>query len=130
MKIIHKMLHHLEEEVEGAKEYAEKYIENKAKNNIPRATKFKEMAMDELKHASTLHEFDMADVEEIKKVYEMSDEDSTAWEHGQKHLIEQMALVKHMLEMQNGKCMLKKVDQFLTNFFGYFSALFSLFETV
>lgn len=99
MKIIHKMLHHLEEEVEGAKEYAEKYIENKATNNMSRAAKFKEMAMDELKHASNLREFDMEDVGEIKKVYAMSDEENTAWEHGQKHLSEQMALVKHMLEM-------------------------------
>ena len=51
MKILDHMIEDLEEEVDGAREYAEKYIECKAKGNTARATKYKEMAMDELKHA-------------------------------------------------------------------------------
>lgn len=99
MKIIDKMLHHLKEEVEGAMDYAEKYIECKARGNVNRANKYKEMAFDELNHASNLREMDLMDIAELKKVYTMSEEEEEKWEHGHKHLTEQMAIVKHMLSM-------------------------------
>lgn len=99
MKMIEKMLDNLHEEVEGAMEYAEKYIENKAKNNIARANKYKEMASDELKHAGYLRDMDIADIEEMRKIYTMTDTEESAWDHGHKRLNEQMALVKHILTM-------------------------------
>lgn len=99
MKMIDKMLEHLEEEVEGARGYAEKYIECKAKGNMPRATRYKEMATDELKHAGYLRDMDIADVEGLSKVYTMTDAEQSKWQHGHKHLTEQMAMVKHILSM-------------------------------
>ena len=99
MKTVEKMLEHLEEEVEGARDYAEKYIECKARGNITRANKYKEMAHDELKHATFLKEMDMADVEDLKKVYPMTEEEHHHWEHGLKHLTDQMAMVMHILSM-------------------------------
>ena len=99
MKMIDKMLKHLEEEVEGAKEYAEKYIECKARENMSRANKYKEMASDELKHAGYLRDMDIAEIDELKKVYTMSEAEEEAWEHGHKRLNEHMALVRHMLTM-------------------------------
>lgn len=99
MKMIDKMLKHLEEEVEGAKDYAEKYIECKAREHMNRANKYKEMATDELKHAGYLRDMDIADIEELKNVYTMSEAEEEAWEHGHKRLNEQMAIVKQMLSM-------------------------------
>ena len=97
MKIIHEMLEALEDELEGAEEYSEKFIENKARNNMTRANKFKEMAMDEMKHFSYLHEMFVQDIDEIKRVYTMTETEAEAWEHGHKHLLEKMAMVKGML---------------------------------
>lgn len=97
MKILHKMLEALEEEVEGAKEYAEKYIEARARGNMTRATKYKEMANDELKHAGYIRDMNIMDADELKRVYTLSEEDETAWEHGHKRLNEEMAMVKQML---------------------------------
>ena len=99
MKILEKMLDHLEDEIEGAREYAEKYIECKARGNMPRANRYKEMANDELKHASFLREMDMADVSELKRSYNMTEEEQRTWDHGQKRLTDEMALIMHILSM-------------------------------
>lgn len=97
MKMIEKMLHCLEEEIEGAETYAEKYIENKARGTMHKAARYKEMALDELKHAEFLRDFDIADVDALKSVYTMTDEEEHAWEHGLKRSTEKMAMVKLML---------------------------------
>lgn len=57
MKKIKEYVEAIDEELEGAKEYAEKYVECKAKDNMQSATKYKEMANDELKHAMYEHEW-------------------------------------------------------------------------
>ena len=99
MKMIDKMLDALHEEVEGAKEYAEKYINCKAKGHISEATKYKEMSNDELKHAGYLREMDLAEFDELKKVYEMTEDEQEKWERGHNRIGEQMALVKRILTM-------------------------------
>jgi hypothetical protein len=99
MRLIDKMLEQLEEEVEGARDYAEKYVEFKARGNMSRANRYKEMAHDELKHATFLKEMDIADIDELKKVYPMTDEEQSLWEHGHKHMNDQMAMVMHVLSM-------------------------------
>jgi hypothetical protein len=93
------MIEHIEEELEGAKEYAEKYIDCKARGNTTRASKYSEMATDELKHAVYIKDFAVADIEDIKKVYKLSVEDEEKWEHAHKKFAECMAIVKHMLSM-------------------------------
>ena len=99
MNIIHNMLEHLDEELEGAAEYAEKYIEHKAKGDHTRATKYKEMAQDELNHASILRDFFIADMDSLKKVYTLTEDESHMWEHGCKNINQHMAMVRQMLSM-------------------------------
>jgi hypothetical protein len=97
MRTIEGMLHHLSEEVEGAEEYAEKSIKCKARGNMNRSNKYREMAYEELNHAETLREFYLADVADIKKVYTMTDEEEHLWEHGLKRNSERIAMIKMML---------------------------------
>ena len=97
MKLIEKMIDHIQEELDGAREYAEKYIENKAKGNTMRAGAFKEMANDELRHAERIHEFASRDMDDIQKVYTVSNDDMEKWEHFHKHYAHCVAMVKHMI---------------------------------
>lgn len=99
MKILEEMIEELEEEVEGAREYAEKYIECKAKGNIPRANKFKEMSQDEIRHFNTLREIDMADAESIKRVHTLTEDEVHHWEHAHKKLNDEVAMIHHLLSM-------------------------------
>lgn len=97
MGILEHMLEELTEELDGGREYAEKYIDCKARGNIPRATKYKEMAHDELRHFSTLREFFAADVDGIKRVHPLTEEEVSWWEHEHKKLNDKVAMIHHLL---------------------------------
>jgi hypothetical protein len=99
MKLIHKIIESIDEELEGAKEYAEKYIDAKAKGHTARAAKYNEMANDEMKHATYIKDFAVSDIDELKKVYPLPVDVEEAWEHAHKKFIECMAIIKHMLSM-------------------------------
>lgn len=99
MRSIKKLVDHIEEEIEGAKEYAENYIEYKAKGNIQRANKYRDMASDELNHAMTVHEFAVQDIEQLSKVYTAPVEMLEKWEHAHKIALEEVALIKQILSM-------------------------------
>lgn len=98
MRKIKEYVDHLKEEVEGAKEYAEKYIECKAKGNTQRANRYKEMASDELKHATYIHEWAVMEVEEISRVYKPPVDMMEKWEHEHKKFVEEVALIKKILD--------------------------------
>ena len=97
MRKLEKMIDDIHDEVDGAREYAEKYIDSKAKGNVPRATKYKEMATDELKHANYIRDFAIADAEGIKRVHTLTEEEVEAWEHAHKRLNDAIAMVQHLL---------------------------------
>lgn len=97
MKILENMIEELEDEIEGARDYAEKYIDCKARGNAMRATKYKEMAHDELRHFSTLREFFAADVDGIKRVHPLTEEEVSWWEHEHKKLNDKVAMIHHLL---------------------------------
>ena len=99
MKFIKKLVDHLDEEIEGAKEYAEKYVECKAKGNMSRANKYKEMAQDELKHATYIHEMAVQEIEELRKIYTPPAEMLEKWEKAHKEYVESVAWVKQMLTL-------------------------------
>ena len=99
MKFIKKLVDHLDEEIEGAKEYAEKYVECKAKGNMTRANKYKEMAQDELKHATYIHEMAVQEIEELRKIYTPPAEMLEKWEKAHKEYVERVAWVKQMLTL-------------------------------
>lgn len=96
MRIIKEMVEHIDEEIEGAKEYAEKFIEHKAKGS-PRATYYRQMALDELSHAEKIHEFAVADIEEIAKIKPPTVEMEEKWKHEHKKYVETVAMIKTML---------------------------------
>ena len=99
MKSIKKYVEQLEEELEGAQDYAERYVECKAKGNMTRANRFKEMANDELKHSGYIHEMAVQEIEEIKKVYTAPVEMQEKWEKAHKIYIEKAAWIKQMLTL-------------------------------
>jgi hypothetical protein len=99
MTIIKKYVETIEEELEGAKEYAEKYVENKVMGDIQKASKYNEMATDELKHAMYEHEWAVKAVNEISKVYTPPEEMLEKWEKAHKEYVEKVAWIKQMLAM-------------------------------
>ena len=99
MTIIKKYVETIEEELEGAKEYAEKYVENKVMGDIQKASKYNEMATDELKHAMYEHEWAVKAVSDISKVYTPPEEMLEKWEKAHKEYVEKVAWIKQMLAM-------------------------------
>lgn len=99
MKTIKKYVEAIKDEVHGAKEYAEKYVECKAKGNTSMATRYKEMANDELKHAMYEHEWAVKEIEEISKIYTAPLEMQEAWDKSHKEYVEKVAWIKQMLTL-------------------------------
>ena len=99
MTKIKKLTEHILEELNGAKEYAECYIEAKAKGDSQWATRYKEMANDELKHANYLHDKVVMDIDTLSKVYTPPTEMMDKWEHDHKQYVEKSAFVKQILTM-------------------------------
>ena len=99
MTKIKKLAEHIEEELYGAKDYAEKYVEYKAKGDMQWANRYKEMANDELKHASYLHDKAVQDIEEISKVFTPTEEMEEKWEKCHKNFVEKTAWIKQMLTL-------------------------------
>ena len=99
MKSIKKYVDHIEDEIEGAKEYAEKYVEFKARGDSQRASHYKEMASDELKHAMFIHEWAVEEVERISKVYTPPAAMQEKWDLEHKKYVEEVAIIKQILNM-------------------------------
>ena len=90
----------IEDELDGAKDYIEKALEYKVRNDNIRYTKYKEMSMQELGHASNLHEFAVQDIDELQRVYpEIPQEMLDAWEHAHKVFVEKAAWIRQMQAM-------------------------------
>jgi hypothetical protein len=99
MRSIKAYVEHIDEELEGAKDYAEKYVEAKAKGNMSMANKYKEMASDELRHAGYVHEFAVAEIDALSKVYTPPVEMQKKWEESHKEYVEKAAWIRQMLSM-------------------------------
>jgi hypothetical protein len=99
LRTIKKHVDAIEEEIEGAKCYAEKYVEAKAKGDIGRANRYKEMANDEIKHAMYIHEWAVADVDMLSKIYTPPVEMQEKWDKAHKEYVEKIAWVKQMLAL-------------------------------
>jgi hypothetical protein len=99
MKSIKKYVDHLNDEIESAEEYAEKYVECKAKGNMQSANRYHEMASDELRHSSYIHEMAVKDIEELKKVYTAPIEMQEKWDAEHKRYVERVAIIKQMLTL-------------------------------
>lgn len=99
MRAIKKYVEMIDEEIESAKDYAEKYVEYKAKGDMTRANRYKEMANDELKHSNYIHEWAVKEIEEISKVYTPPVEMQEAWSKAHKEYVEKVAWIKQMLSL-------------------------------
>lgn len=99
MRAIKKYVESIDEEIEDAKKYAEKYVEAKAKGDPVKANRYREMANDELKHATFLHEWAIAEIQEISKVFTPPVEMQEKWDKAHKEYVERVAWVKQMLAM-------------------------------
>lgn len=97
MKIVEKIKDAIMDELDGAKEYAEKYIEKKSYGDSMNASKFHEMAEDELKHARYMYEMGASRMAAIKKVHDLSAEDEELWSHIVKRYNECTTFVKMMI---------------------------------
>ena len=100
MKKIKDLVDHINDELCDAQHYAEDYIEKKVNGENSMASKYKEMATDELKHASYLHDYV---VEEIKKMQgagvtppaEMYEK----WNTEHREYVDKVAWIKQMLTL-------------------------------
>lgn len=99
MKKIQKLVEKIDEELCGAKDYAEDYVEQKAMGNMQRASVYKEMAQDELNHASNIHEIALKDIEELNRVFTAPEEMQAKWEESHKGYVEKAAWIRVMLQM-------------------------------
>ena len=99
MRMIKMYVDAMDEEIDGAKDYAEKYVECKAKGDMNKANRYKEMANDELKHAMYQHEWAVQAVDEVSKVFKAPVEMEEAWKKAHKEYVEKVAWIKQMLAM-------------------------------
>lgn len=99
MHSVKKLVDQIDEEVCDAKKYAECYIEHKVKNDSFWANRYREMAMDELKHADYIHEKAVAVIEELRKVFTAPVEMEEEWDKSHRKFVERVAWVKQMLNM-------------------------------
>ena len=97
MKHIDDMIEKVYDEIDGAMDYAEKSITCRAKGNMTRSNQYREMAQQELNHATILRDYLVQDVDAIKKVHKLTDEEETEWEHHLKRFAEKIASVKILL---------------------------------
>lgn len=100
MKKIKDYVEKINEEIDGAKEYIEKALWYKAKGDANRYTKYKEMSIQELGHAMTVHQFASEDIVELKKVYpDFPEEMQDAWDKAHNEYVEKVAWIKQMQTM-------------------------------
>jgi len=100
MKKIRELAERIQEELNDAQYYIEECIESRVMGETSIASKYKEMASDELKHAGYLH--DMV-VEEIKKAQGAGVTPPASmmekWNTEHKLYIEKVAWLKQMLNL-------------------------------
>ena len=99
MTRIKNLANEIKDELCSAKEYAEDYLIYKAKNDSGWANRYREMAMDELKHADYIHERVVGEIEELRQTYTPPEKMLKKWDDDHKEYIEKAAWIRQMLEM-------------------------------
>lgn len=101
MRYIKKLVEQIDEEICGAQHYAEKYVEFKARegSGSDKASKYKSMSEDELKHANILHQFAADEIESLRQIYHAPEEMMEKWERSHERYIERAAWIRQMLAM-------------------------------
>ena len=99
MTKINELVDRIDDELNDAKDYAEDYLSYKAKNNTNWANRYKEMSMDELKHAGFIHDRAVEEIDELQRVYTPPQEMIDKWNSAHKKYIEKAAWIRQMLSM-------------------------------
>ena len=99
MTKIKRLADELKDELCSAKEYAEEYLTYKAKNSEAWSKRYYEMANDELKHASYLHDRVVEEIDELRKVYTPPEDMMKKWDSDHREYIEKAAWIRQMLAM-------------------------------
>ena len=100
MTKIKKYVEDIAEELDGAKNYIEIALEYKASGDSYRYNKYKEMSIQELGHASILHEFAVQDIAKLKEVYpDIPQKMMDTWQHAHTEFVEKSAWIKQMQTM-------------------------------
>lgn len=89
----------IKDELHSAKNYAEEYLTFKAKDEGTWATRYKEMAQEELKHAGYIHDRVVVEIEELRKIYTLPQDMLDKWDADHKKYIEKAAWIRQMLAM-------------------------------
>ena len=99
MRKIQKYVKQICEELEGAKNYAECYVEYKAMGDSTWASRFKEMANNELRHAMFIHDLATQEIAQLNTVFTAPAEMQEAWDKSHVEYVEKEAWIKQMLAM-------------------------------
>jgi ferritin len=99
MRAIKELADRINEELEDAKFYSEKYVEAKAKGDTTNAARFKDIANDELRHASIIHEMAVQEIATVRKIFTPPVEMEEKWSKTHREYMERAAWVKQMLAM-------------------------------
>lgn len=97
MRYIDDLIEEISEELDGAAEYYEDSIIYKAKGNMTRASQYHDMAKQELNHAAILRDYAIQDVDGLKRVNGLSEEDHEHWEKCLHKLTERHSMLQHHL---------------------------------
>ena len=90
----------IDEELHDAKEYIETALAYKAAGDATRYARYKEMSIQELAHASTLHEYAVQDIDKLRSVYpEIPQDMQDKWDHSHVEYVEKAAWIKQMQAM-------------------------------
>lgn len=100
MNKIKKYVEDIAEELDGAKHYMESALEYKAAGNADRYNRYKEMSVQELGHAMSLHDFAVQDIEKLKSVYpDVPQSMQDKWDKAHVEFVEKTAWIKQMQAM-------------------------------
>lgn len=98
MRKIQQLVDCIEEELEGAKDYAEMYLQLKAEGHGMQS-RYKEMAGDELKHATYIHDYAVEQINLLRNVYTPPAEMEERWNKAHKEYVEKVAWIRQMMAM-------------------------------
>lgn len=90
---------HVKEELTACQMYAEESFKVKARGNTQWASRFKEMASQELQHAQYLHDYVVQEITNIKSVYTPTEEEIEKWDKADRKFYEKESMLKVMLQM-------------------------------
>lgn len=99
MTRIKKLSDNIKEELGDARKYAECYVDSKVSGNTAMMTRYKEMATDELKHASYLHEMAVTEISRLSQAVTAPDKMTEKWNRCHAKYVQCSAWIRQMLTM-------------------------------